>query len=249
MCRPTPTRDCSSLGHCEHHEAALTGESVPVDKTAEILAGDDVPLADRPNMLFMGTDAAAGKGRAVVVATGPDTEFGRIAALIITAGADQTPLQQRLAQLSGLLLYASLSIVLLVFFLGLWRGEPAMLMFLTAVSLAVAAIPEGLPAIVTITLAIGVTRMVTRHALIRRLSAVETLGAATVICTDKTGTLTKDEMTVTRLYVDGRHYEVTGEGYAPIGSHCRRRKVRVRRGRAANPLGGVLLVQQRRIAA
>src|SRR6185295_3946824 len=129
----------------------------------------------------------------------------------------ETPLQRRLEQFGYTLLWLALGVVSVVFVLGYLRGAPAVLMLLTAVSLAVAAIPEGLPAIVTITLALGVTRMVKRHALIRRLPAVETLGSTTVICTDKTGTLTKNEMTVTRLFVDGHRFEVTGEGYAPVG--------------------------------
>ncbi|MEK7293692.1 MAG: HAD-IC family P-type ATPase, partial [Nitrospirota bacterium] len=184
-------------------EASLTGESVPVDKSAEALADGRLSLADRRNMLFLGTAATAGKGRALVVATGGGTELGRLAVMIRQAGLEATPLQRRLDRFGLVLLYLSLGIVTVVFFLGLLRGEPLMGMFLTAVSLAVAAIPEGLPAIVTITLALGVTRMVTRHALIRRLPAVETLGSTTVICTDKTGTLTKNEMTVTRLFQDG----------------------------------------------
>ena len=198
-------------------EAALTGESTPVDKSAEALPDTTVALADRRNMLFLGTDVIAGKGLALVVSTGSRTELGHIASLIQKADGEGTPLQRRLEQLGHQLLYLSLGIVTVVFLLGLLRGEPLIGMFLTAVSLAVAAIPEGLPAIVTMTLALGVTRMVKRHVLIRRLPAVETLGSTTVICTDKTGTLTKNEMTVTRLYAGGRVFEVTGEGYAPIG--------------------------------
>ncbi|OGW67188.1 MAG: HAD family hydrolase [Nitrospirae bacterium RIFCSPLOWO2_02_FULL_62_14] len=198
-------------------EASLTGESVPVDKSAETLADGRLSLGDRRNMLFLGTFMTAGKGRALVVATGGGTELGRLAVMIRQAGLEDTPLQRRLDRFGLVLLYLSLGIVSVVFVLGLLRGEPLIGMFLTAVSLAVAAIPEGLPAIVTITLALGVTRMVARHALIRRLPAVETLGSTTVICTDKTGTLTKNEMTVTRLYIDGRSFEVTGEGYNPQG--------------------------------
>ncbi|HNV26502.1 MAG TPA: cation-translocating P-type ATPase [Nitrospira sp.] len=198
-------------------EAALTGESTPVEKTSQVLVDNEVPLADQRNMLFMGTTVTGGKGRALVVATGSETELGRIATLMTTVAVEPTPLQRRLEQFGHLLLWLSLGIVLVVFALGLWRGEPLFEMFLTAVSLAVAAIPEGLPAIVTTTLALGVMRMVSRHALIRRLPAVETLGAATVICTDKTGTLTKNEMTVTRLAVDDLVYDVTGDGYAPEG--------------------------------
>ncbi len=198
-------------------EAALTGESTPVDKSSAAMGGDAHSLAERRNLVFMGTIVVAGKGRAVVVATGLNTELGRIAGMLQTAEPEATPLQRRLEQLGHLLLYLSLGVVAVVFLMGLWRGEPLVGMFLTSVSLAVAAIPEGLPAIVTITLALGVTRMVARHALIRRLPAVETLGSTTVICTDKTGTLTKNEMTVTRLFIDGRTFEVTGEGYAPEG--------------------------------
>src|SRR6185295_20037049 len=149
--------------------------------------------------------------------TGPGTELGRIACLIKESEPEATPLQRRLGHLGHVLLYLSLGIVSLVFFLGLLRGEPLVYMFLTAVSLAVAAIPEGLPTIVTVTLALGVNRMVARHALIRRLPAVETLGSTTIICTDKTGTITKNEMTVTRLFMDEHLFEVTGEGYAPVG--------------------------------
>ncbi|CAE6757697.1 MAG: cation-translocating P-type ATPase [Nitrospira sp.] len=199
-------------------EAALTGESTPVEKLSAALPDSDLPLADQRNMLFMGTTVTGGKGRAVVVATGSVTELGRIATLMTAVPIEPTPLQRRLEQFGHVLLALSLGIVLVVFGLGVWRGEPLFDMFLTAVSLAVAAIPEGLPAIVTTTLALGVMRMVSRHALIRRLPAVETLGAATVICTDKTGTLTKNEMTVTKLAIDDLVIEVTGEGYAPVGT-------------------------------
>jgi len=201
-------------------EASLTGESTPVQKDAGVLEGVDVPLTDRTNMAFMGTTAVSGKARALVVATALQTELGRIAAMIQTATEverAETPLQRRLEQFGYTLLWLALAVVTVVFVLGYLRGELLVAMFLTSVSLAVAAVPEGLPAVVTITLALGVTRMVQRHALIRKLPAVETLGSATVICTDKTGTLTKNEMTVTRLYVDGHMFEVTGEGYAPVG--------------------------------
>lgn len=201
-------------------EASLTGESTPVSKNSEVLDQDELPLGDRRNMVYMGTTATAGKGRACVVTTGVHTELGRIAAMIHEAGEAkqlETPLQRRLDQLGHTLLWLSLAIVVIVFFIGELHGIPIFDMFLTSVSLAVAAIPEGLPAVVTITLALGVTRMVKRHALIRRLPAVETLGSTTVICTDKTGTLTKNEMTVTRIFLDGQRYDVSGEGYAPTG--------------------------------
>ncbi len=201
-------------------EASLTGESTPVQKHAGVMAGTDVPLAERTNMAFMGTVAVSGKARALVVATAVHTELGRVAAMIqkaTEAERTETPLQHRLEQFGYTLLWLALAVVTVVFALGYLRGEPAVLMLLTAVSLAVAAVPEGLPAVVTITLALGVTRMVKRHALIRKLPAVETLGSATVICSDKTGTLTKNEMTVTRLFAGDRVFEVTGEGYEPVG--------------------------------
>lgn len=201
-------------------EASLTGESTPVQKGAEVIDRAEVPLADRTSMVFMGTVAVSGKARAVVIATGLRTELGHIAAMIQKAAAaerTETPLQRRLEQFGYTLLWLALGVVSVVFVLGYLRGEPLMVMFLTSVSLAVAAVPEGLPAVVTITLALGVTRMAKRHALIRKLPAVETLGSATVICTDKTGTLTKNEMTVTRLFVGDTVLDVTGEGYEPIG--------------------------------
>lgn len=201
-------------------EASLTGESTPVQKSAVVLEGANVPLADRTNMAFMGTAAVSGKARALVVTTALRTELGRIATMIQQASEAEraeTPLQRRLEQFGYTLLWLALGVVAVVFALGYWRGEPLLTMFLTSVSLAVAAVPEGLPAVVTITLALGVTRMAKRHALIRKLPAVETLGSATVICTDKTGTLTKNEMTVTRLIVGDGAFEVTGEGYEPVG--------------------------------
>ena len=201
-------------------EASLTGESTPVQKHVGVIADIDVPLADQTNMAFMGTVAVSGKARALVVATGLRTELGRIAAMLqksAEAERAETPLQRRLQQFGYTLLWLALGVVSVVFVLGYLRGEPALLMLLTAVSLAVAAVPEGLPAIVTITLALGVTRMVKRHALIRKLPAVETLGSATVICSDKTGTLTKNQMTVTKLFAGDRVFEITGEGYEPLG--------------------------------
>lgn len=201
-------------------EASLTGESTPVAKSIDPIPHADVPLGDRHNMVFMGTVAVSGKGRAVVSGTGVQTELGKIAALIhreARAEQEETPLQRRLEHLGHTLLWLSLGIVLVVFLLGTFRGVPLVMMFLTAVSLAVAAIPEGLPAVVTVTLALGVTRMVKRHALIRRLPAVETLGSTTVICSDKTGTLTKNEMTVTILFQGGDVFTISGEGYAPEG--------------------------------
>jgi Ca2+-transporting ATPase len=201
-------------------EASLTGESTPVTKSTGQISQAEVSLGDRHNMLYMGTVAVSGKARALVVDTGIHTELGKIAAMIqeeAQAEREETPLQRRLEQLGHTLLWLCLGIVGVVFLLGALRGVPLVTMFLTSVSLAVAAIPEGLPAVVTITLALGVTRMVKRHALIRRLPAVETLGSTTVICSDKTGTLTKNEMTVTALYQGGEVSTVSGEGYAPVG--------------------------------
>jgi Ca2+-transporting ATPase len=199
-------------------EAVVTGESTPVTKEPEAILPVNVALGDRRNLLFMGTMAVSGRGVAMVVSTGASTEFGRIAALLTVATAEKTPLQQRLARLGTALLQLSLGVAIVVLLAGWIRGAALFDMFLVGVSLAVAAVPEGLPAIVTITLALGVARMVKRHALIRRLPAVETLGSTTVICTDKTGTLTKGEMTVTRLFVPGGTVEVSGEGYTPEGA-------------------------------
>lgn len=199
-------------------EAALTGESEAVEKNAEALARAELPIGDRRNMVFMGASVATGSGRAVVVATGMQTEFGSIASLLEEAGAAaETPLQQRLGEFGRILVSASLGIVSLLFGLGLWRGGDVLELFMTSVSLAVAAIPESLPAVVTAALSLGVVRMSRRRALIRRLASVETLGSANVICTDKTGTLTVGQMTVRRLLVAGRAYEVTGEGYGVAG--------------------------------
>ncbi|MDR4462943.1 MAG: cation-translocating P-type ATPase [Nitrospira sp.] len=201
-------------------EASLTGESTPVQKGAQVIDRPDVPLADRSNMVFMGTVAVSGKARGVVTATGLRTELGHIATMIQKAAEaerTETPLQRRLEQFGYTLLWLALGVVSVVFLLGYLRGEPVVTMFLTSVSLAVAAVPEGLPAVVTITLALGVTRMVQRNALIRKLPAVETLGSATVICSDKTGTLTKNEMTVTKIFVGDQVCDVTGEGYEPVG--------------------------------
>ncbi|MEO5806446.1 cation-translocating P-type ATPase [Devosia sp.] len=199
-------------------EAALTGESGVVEKHAAKLERSGIPLAERSNMIFMGTAIASGSGRAVVVGTAMNTQLGRIAALIQRADARAaTPLQKKLDAVGRMLVWATLGIVVTLFLLGLWRGTPLLELVLTSVSLAVAAVPEGLPAVVTVALSIGVTRMARRGALVRRLSAVETLGSTNVICTDKTGTLTVGEMTVKALYVAGQAYEVTGEGYGSDG--------------------------------
>jgi Ca2+-transporting ATPase len=206
--------ECSSLRTIE---AALTGESTPVEKrTAQLVP--DTPLADRANMVFMGTSVVRGTGRALVVATARQTEFGRIAQLLETAESGTTPLQRQLDQAGKRLLWASLAIVVVVFALGVLRSVGVLEMFLGAVSLAVAAIPEGLPAVVTVALSLGVARMVRRNVLVRRLHSVETLGCATVICTDKTGTLTVGQMTARRLMTPAAVFTVTGEGYSREGA-------------------------------
>jgi Ca2+-transporting ATPase len=198
-------------------EASLTGESTPVAKTASALKERDVPLAERANMVYMGTSAASGKARAVVVETGMRTELGKIAGMIQQIEREATPLQKKLEQFGKWIVYLCFVLVAMVFALEWLRGGKMVDTFLTAVSLAVAAIPEGLPAVVTIALALGVQRMVARHAIIRKLPSVETLGCATVICSDKTGTLTKNEMTVQAVFADGRLFNVTGIGYEPKG--------------------------------
>ncbi len=204
-------------------EAALTGESVPVDKQADAILSDDAPLGDRRNMVFMGTVAAAGKASAVVVTTGMATELGQIAGLLQRFKPEPTPLQRRLAELGKILIVVCLVIVAIIFGLQVLRGGQFLDVLLVSISLAVAAVPEGMPAVVTVTLAIGLSRMVKRNALVRKLPSVETLGCVTVICSDKTGTLTRNEMTVREMMVGGQHYRLTGVGYAPHGEYLKQR--------------------------
>ena len=200
-------------------EAALTGESEPARKQVEPVADPLAPLGDRCSMVFAGTSVATGSGTAVVVATAMATELGHIAGMLAAAPAEETPLQRRLAGLGRALVWIALAIVALIFGLGAVRGLSLFELFITSVSLAVAAVPEGLPAVVTVALAMGVRRMARRRALIRRLPAVETLGATNVICTDKTGTLTVGEMTARELWLpDAPVLLITGEGYAPTGA-------------------------------
>ena len=198
-------------------ESALTGESLPVDKRPEPVAHDQV-LAERTNMAYASSLVTFGQGAGVVTGIGDDTEVGRISELISEADDLQTPLTQKIAAFSTLLLVVILALGGVTFLIGLLRGESFVDMFRAAVALAVGAIPEGLPAAVTITLAIGVSRMAKRRAIVRKLPAVETLGSTTVICTDKTGTLTENQMTVQRIVAGGRPYEVGGTGYEPAGT-------------------------------
>ncbi len=198
-------------------EAALTGESVPVEKHTHPLDKADLPIGDRKNMVYAGTAATYGRGRALVVATGMQTEFGKIAQLLQSVETGKTPLQHNLDRVGTMLARVAIVVVGLIVALGLLRGQPFIDMLIFGIALAVAVVPEALPAVVTISLAIGVQKMVKRNALIRRLPAVETLGSTSVICSDKTGTLTKDEMTVRRLYCGGQTYQVSGAGYAPQG--------------------------------
>ncbi|CAG7603972.1 Calcium-transporting ATPase [Paenibacillus solanacearum] len=198
-------------------ESALTGESVPVAKHTEALTSGEVPLGDQRNLGFMGTMITRGTAKGVVIRTGMDTEMGKIADLIQNTDAMETPLQHRLEQLGKILIIVALALTVLVVVAGILHGQEPYGMFLAGVSLAVAAIPEGLPAIVTIALALGVQRMIQRKAIVRKLPSVETLGCASVICSDKTGTLTQNKMTVTHLWIGGDVLEVTGDGYDPHG--------------------------------
>ena len=216
-------------------EASLTGESLPVQKNAATVLEKNVPLGDRKNTAFMGTVVSYGRGRGVVTSTGMNTQLGLIATMLQSVESEETPLQRRLDQLGKSLSISSLILVAVVFIVALinytaigelfsapieyfkeFAGEITEV-FIIAISLAIAAVPEGLPAVVTISLALGMREMIQRHALIRKLSSVETLGSATTICSDKTGTLTQNEMTVTRLWADGQFVSVSGTGYTPKG--------------------------------
>ena len=198
-------------------ESALTGESVPVEKQADAVFAGQVALGDRRNSAFSSTVVTYGRGRGLVVATGPHTQIGLIAGMLAAIEAERTPLQKALDRLGRALGYATLVICGLVFATGISRGGDFLTLFMTAVSLAVAAVPEGLPAVVTIVLSTGMQRMVEKNVIIRHLPAVETLGSTTVICSDKTGTLTQNQMTVVRIWAAGRTYLVDGEGYRPRG--------------------------------
>ena len=198
-------------------EAALTGESMPVEKHTQPLDNPELSVGDRKNMVYAGTAVTYGRGRALVAATGMQTEFGKIAQMLQTVETGKTPLQHNLDKLGAVLARAAFVVVALIVAVGLVRGQPLVEMLIFGIALAVAVVPEALPAVVTISLAIGVQKMVKRNALIRRLPAVETLGSTSVICSDKTGTLTKDEMTARQLYCAGEIIHVSGAGYAPEG--------------------------------
>ena len=199
-------------------EAALTGESAPVAKHTRPLEDENLPIGDRRNMAYAGTAVTYGRGRAIVVATGMTTEFGKIARMLESVETMKTPLQGNLDRVGKTLAHAAFVVVVAIVALGIFRGQPFIDMLIFGVALAVAVVPEALPAVVTISLALGVKRMVKRNALVRRLPAVETLGSTSIICSDKTGTLTKDEMTARRLFVGGRTLEISGTGYEPSGT-------------------------------
>jgi cation-transporting ATPase F len=197
-------------------ESGLTGESVPVQKSVGNLSEKTI-LAERMNMAYAGSLVTYGQGEGVVVATGNKTETGRIAHLISEVVELQTPLTQRIAKFSHMLLYVIIALAAVTFLIGVIQDNPILDMFMAAVALAVGTIPEGLPAAVTITLAIGVRRMARRRAIIRKLPAVETLGSTTIICSDKTGTLTENQMTVQEIRAGARRFTVSGSGYDPQG--------------------------------
>jgi Ca2+-transporting ATPase len=223
------------------NESILTGESMPVDKHTEPLH-EEVPVAERKNTVFMSTTVTYGRATAVAVRTGMATEIGRIASAIQEIKVEQTPLQKSIAKLSRYLVIVLLSICAVLAIIGIFRGLDPVEVFLLTVAAAVSAIPEGLPAVVTLVLAMGMRMMAHRHALVRKLVAVETLGAATVICSDKTGTLTMNEMTAQRIYLDSRMIEVSGQGYDPRGDFRRN-------GEPVNPLNDPSLVLALRIGA
>jgi Ca2+-transporting ATPase len=202
-------------------EAALTGESLPIEKHTEALAGDQLPVGDRRNMAYAGTTVTYGRGRAVAVATGMHTEFGGIARLLRTVERSKTPLQLSLDKVGLILARVAIAVVLVVVGLGLLRGQEFLEMLLFGTAVAVAVVPEALPAVITISLTLAAQRMVRRSALIRRLPATETLGSVSVICSDKTGTLTKGEMTARKVFVAGEMLDVSGAGYQPEGDYAR----------------------------
>jgi Ca2+-transporting ATPase len=199
-------------------EAPLTGESAPVQKHSRRIEDEQLPIGDRQNLAYAGTAVTYGRGRAVIAATGMSTEFGKIAKMLDSVEVGKTPLQENLDRVGKTLARVAFVVVMIIVALGMFRGQPFVEMLIFGVALAVAVVPEALPAVVTISLALGVKRMVKRNALVRRLPAVETLGSTSVICSDKTGTLTKDEMTVRRLFVAGQILEVSGSGYEPQGT-------------------------------
>jgi Ca2+-transporting ATPase len=228
-------------------EAALTGESLAVEKQTLAVSGQDLPLGDRTNMVYAGTAVVYGRGRAAVVATGMRTEFGRIAQFLGTLAATPTPLQQNLARVSEILALAALTIVVAIGALGLLRGLPLLNVVIFGLALAVAVVPESLPAVVTISLAIGVQRMARRNALVRRLPAVEALGSVSVICSDKTGTLTKDEMTVRKILIADELFTVSGAGYEPEGGFFREQQPVEPAGPLADLLRAAVLASDARL--
>lgn len=215
--RPAADARLISAVNLEVDESSLTGESIPAIKNAERVCPPSVGIGERENMLYLGTTISKGRGTGIVVATGMATEMGQIAGMLESVSEEDTPLQRRLEHLGKLLVGICLAICAVVMLTGIIRGEPIYQMFLTGISLAVAAIPEGLPAIVTIALAVGVQKMVRRNAVVRKLPSVETLGCVTVICSDKTGTITENQMMVKKVFLDGRIVEVTGHGFDSLG--------------------------------
>ena len=199
------------------NEAMLTGESESVIKNTKIIRAEGVPLAERKNMIFMGTSVTRGNGTAVVTGTGSNTEMGKISDLLQETVEEKTPLEIKLDQLGRSLIGITLAVTAVVSVVGILTGRPVIEMLKTGIALAIAAVPEGLPAVATITLAIGMKRMARKNALVKSLPAVETLGSTTVICTDKTGTITENQMTVLTVGLPEKHYSVTGTGYKPEG--------------------------------
>jgi P-type Ca2+ transporter type 2C len=223
-------------------EAALTGESLPSEKHTLPLPDEELAVGDRRNMVYSGTAVTYGRGRALITATGMQTEFGKITGMLQNVETGQTPLQENLDRVGKILAKAAFVIVLVIAIMGVMRGQPPLEMFIFAIALAVAVVPEALPAVVTISLALGIQRMAKRNALVRRLPTVETLGSTSVICTDKTGTLTKDEMTVRKIYLCGKRVSVTGSGYAPVGDFLSEGGLNGNRERLEELLRGAALV-------
>ena len=222
----------------EIEEAGLTGESTPVSKSLDPVAGDDVPLGDRVDMAYMNSQVTRGRGEMVVTATGMSSEVGHISGMLSGVEQEKSPLTKQLDQLTVIITIMAAAALALIIILGLARGEDFDSLFLTGITLAIAAIPTGLPAVVTMLLSVGTQQLADKGAIVKRLKSVETLGSTSAICSDKTGTLTLNQMTARELVIVGRRFSVDGEGYSTDGSHPARRRHQRHPARAVHAADG-----------